>query len=197
MATNEWKPLDGEPDLFKMFGRWDKRAGVESTSVGSGSLVPLDDLSDGARLKYTKNIEPPKPSDVGDIFLEELRKHHTIDVGFAIKKINNITINYQDSIVDCQLLQVTTPWESPSVFYVYSPTNESGFNKFAAAIRGPLALGKQGSIQNPQPFWSWDTRTIDGLETVPKNGPPVMVEYMGVSYIDYLAAFFKHDRFKP
>jgi hypothetical protein len=80
------------------------------------------------------------------------------------------------------------------MFTCYSPITQEGFQKFASLIRGNLKLGEQGTPKNPQPYWTWNTLTVDGLENVERMGPPVLVEYNGIQYFNYLVNFFtKHN----
>lgn len=196
MEGNEWKPLDGEPDLFKMFGRWDKRSDISPKEAGSGSLVHFDNLTDVDKEKYTKYNKSIQMKDIGDIFLSELKKHHNIQEGFSIKKIQDLVIKVDDSNIGVQLLTVYTPWDFLKWFTVYSPIDDVGFAKFAAKIRGTKTVGVRGTMDKPQPFWSWDSTTVEGLDDVPVKGPPVLVEINGFQMYDYLSAFFNSNKFK-
>lgn len=184
MSENkEWNLNSGEPELFNYFGQWEKRKTAPNGAYNSASLYKLEDIT------------IPEPEDVGSIFLRELKKNHTIEDGFSIKKVQDLIISVESSNVDCQMLIIKTPWDKPKQFIAYSPKTPEGFQKFASKIRGGLKLGEQGTPSKPQPYWSWNTLTVDGLDSVETMGPPIMVEYMGNQYFDYLANFFKRGKF--
>jgi hypothetical protein len=180
MKNNEhWSFTSNEPELVNIFGNWNNR---EKQQINTKDL-------------YTKSQSfEPKALDVGQIFLDEIKKFHTIEHGFNIEKIRDIIINVVGVNLNCQCLIITTPWNNLKTFTCYSPITQEGFQKFASLIRGNLKLGKQGTPQNPQPYWTWNTLTVDGLENVERMGPPVLVEYNGIQYFNYLVNFFtKHN----
>jgi hypothetical protein len=180
MKNNEgWSFTSNEPDLVKMFGDWGDRS---SKQIQSNNL-------------YAKS-EPIQPSalDVGQIFLDEIKKFHTIEGGFKIQKLRDLFINVVGVNLNCQSFIVTTPWDNLKSFTFYSPITQEGFQKFASIIRGNMHLGKRGTPNNPQPYWSWNTLTVDGLENVELMGPPVLVEYNGRDYYDYLVNFFFKEK---
>jgi hypothetical protein len=180
MKNNEhWSFTSNEPELVNIFGDWNKR---EKQQINTKDL-------------YTKSQSfEPKPLDVGKIFLDEIKKFHTIEHGFNIEKIRDIIINVVGVNLNCQCLIITTPWNDIKMFTCYSPITQEGFQKFASLIRGNLKLGEQGTPKNPQPYWTWNTLTVDGLENVERMGPPVLVEYNGIQYFNYLVNFFtKHN----
>ena len=177
---NEWNLNSGEPKLFDYFGRWDKRKETPSQNNPEVKLYKKEDL--------TFNSES---ENVGDVFLRELNKHHNLEIGFSIQKIQDIIIMLDDSKMDCQLFSVNTPWNDIKRFVVYSPKDNEGFKKILSKMRGKVQLGEQGTPQNPQPYWSWNTLEGEGLDKIETLGPPVMVEYMGAQYFDYLSNFFK------
>lgn len=180
MKNNEhWSFTSNEPELVNIFGNWNNR---EKQQINTKDL-------------YTKSQSfEPKALDVGQIFLDEIKKFHTIEHGFNIEKIRDIIINVVGVNLNCQCLIITTPWNNLKTFTCYSPITQEGFQKFASLIRGNLKLGEQGTPQNPQPYWTWNTLTVDGLENVKGMGPPVLVEYNGIQYFNYLVNFFtKHN----
>jgi hypothetical protein len=180
MKNNEhWSFTSNEPELVNIFGNWNNR---EKQQINTKDL-------------YTKSQSfEPKALDVGQIFLDEIKKFHTIEHGFNIEKIRDIIINVVGVNLNCQCLIITTPWNNLKTFTCYSPITQEGFQKFASLIRGNLKLGEQGTPQNPQPYWTWNTLTVDGLENVERMGPPVLVEYNGIQYFNYLVNFFtKHN----
>ena len=180
MKNNEhWSFTSNEPELVNIFGNWNNR---EKQQINTKDL-------------YTKSQSfEPKALDVGQIFLDEIKKFHTIEHGFNIEKIRDIIINVVGVNLNCQCLIITTPWNNLKTFTCYSPITQEGFQKFASLIRGNLKLGEQGTPQNPQPYWTWNTLTVDGLENVERMGPPVIVEYNGIQYFNYLVNFFtKHN----
>ena len=180
MKNNEhWSFTSNEPELVNIFGNWNNR---ETQQINTKDL-------------YTKSQSfEPKALDVGQIFLDEIKKFHTIEHGFNIEKIRDIIINVVGVNLNCQCLIITTPWNNLKTFTCYSPITQEGFQKFASLIRGNLKLGEQGTPQNPQPYWTWNTLTVDGLENVERMGPPVLVEYNGIQYFNYLVNFFtKHN----
>ena len=180
MKNNEhWSFTSNEPELVNIFGNWNNR---EKQQINTKDL-------------YTKSQSfEPKALDVGQIFLDEIKKFHTIEHGFNIEKIRDIIINVVGVNLNCQCLIITTPWNNLKTFTCYSPITQEGFQKFASLIRGNLKLGEQGTPKNPQPYWTWNTLTVDGLENVERMGPPVLVEYNGIQYFNYLVNFFtKHN----
>lgn len=179
MSDKEWTLNSGFPESMKSFGSWESRK--NQTDIANKPI-------------YRKE-EPQKSIaiDVGQIFLDELKKHHRIENGFQIVKLQDIIINIDGSNFQCQLFSVKTPWKELPSFTFYSPKDNEGFTKFASKIRGQLVIGKQGSIDNPQPYWTWNTLTIDGLEQVEKNGPPICVDYHSNTYYGYLASFFTKE----
>ena len=180
MSKNDgWSFTSNEPELVKMFGNWENR---------SSKQIQTSDLY--AKTEHINN----QLLDVGKIFLDEIKKFHTIEEGFNIEKIRDIVVNVHGVNLNCQLFLVTTPWHNLKTFTFYSPITQEGFQKFASIIRGNLHLGKQGTLQNPQPYWTWNTLTVDGLENVEKMGPPILVEYNGKEYFDYLVNFFFKEK---
>lgn len=181
MSSNEWNLNSGEPELFNYFGRWDKRKEIPQEKVGSSNSL------------YAKKIEDIQEINIGDILLKELRKFHTIEEGFSIQKIRDISIEVNGNVLNMQLLAVKTPWIELPNFIAYSPISQEGFQKIAGIISGGITLGKQGTMQNPEPYWSWNTLVVDGLDKVETMGQPVMVEYNGKRYFDFLSNFFKRQ----
>jgi hypothetical protein len=176
MSNTEWTLNSGFPEAMKSFVGWESRA--KESEIINKPLIAKE---------YNNE---PTTLDVGAIFLEELKKHHAIENGFTITKLQDIIINLEGSNFNCQLFIVKTPWNQLPSFSFYSPIDKEGFSKFASKVRGGLQIGKQGTIQNPQPLWTWNTLTIDGLEEVDKNGPPVYVEMNGKVHYAYLKSFF-------
>ena len=174
-----WSFTSNEPELVNIFGDWNNR---------NKKQISSQDLQ-----AKPQNFEPT-PLDVGKIFLDEIKKFHNIENGFNIEKIRDMIINVVGINLNCQCLIITTPWNNLKTFTCYSPITPEGFQKFAALIRGNLKLGEQGTPQNPHPYWSWNTLTVDGLENVERMGPPVLVEYNGKQYFDYLVNFFSKDK---
>lgn len=181
--SKEWNLNSGEPDLFKHFGRWEKR---KETQISNPEVV----------LYRKEDAINTEPENVGSIFLREIQKHHRIESGFSIEKIQDLFISVDSVKIDCQLLVINTPWINIKRFIAYSPKTQEGFQQFLSKMKGKLQLGKQGTIQNPEPFWSWNTLKPDGLDEIEKLGPPVLVEYNGNQYFDYLSNFFKLETTK-
>ncbi len=176
MSKNkEWSFVSNEPELLNLFGGWGDRNKVKMTEQHLNAKQ--------------SNMQMPT-LDVGKIFLDEIKKFHSIEGGFNIEKIRDLIINVVGVNLNCQFFVVTTPWNNLKSFTFYSPITQEGFQKFASIIRGNLELGKRGTPDNPQPYWVWNTLTVDGLENVEKMGPPVLVEYGGQQYFDYLVNFF-------
>jgi hypothetical protein len=176
MSKNkEWSFVSNEPELLNLFGGWGDRSKKQMTEQHL-TTKPL-------------NMEPPT-LDVGKIFLDEIKKFHNIENGFNIEKIRDLIINVVGVNLNCQVFVVNTPWNNLKTFTFFSPISQEGFQKFASIIRGNLELGKRGTPDNPQPYWEWNTLTVDGLENVETMGPPVLVEYNGKQYFDYLVNFF-------
>ncbi len=181
MKSKEWNLNSGEPELLKMFGRWDKRKDIPQDKVGA-----TDTLN-------RREFEIPKEINTGDILLKEIKKFHSIQDGFTLEKIRDISVDVRGNVLNMQLLVAKTPWKDLPNFFIYSPISQEGFQKIATIIRGELKLGKHGTMQNPEPFWSWNTLTVDGLEKVETMGQPVMVEFKGKQYFDFLSNFFKRE----
>lgn len=174
-----WSFTSNEPELVNIFGNWNNR---NKTQINNQNLYANSD-----------NVEF-KPLDVGKIFLDEIKKFHTIESGFNIEKIRDMIINVVGINLNCQFFIVTTPWNNLKTFTCYSPITPEGFQKFASIIRGNLRLGKLGTPEKPQPYWEWNSLTVDGLENVERMGPPVLVEHNGNQYFDYLVNFFFKEK---
>jgi hypothetical protein len=182
MSNNkEWSFTSNEPELLHLFGGWGNR---------NNKQISVEDLTAKTNLE---NIEIPT-LDVGGIFLDEIKKFHKIEYGFNIQKIRDLFINIAGVNLNCQLFIVNTPWNHLKSFTFYSPITQEGFHKFASIIRGNLKLGERGIPENPQPYWVWNTLTVDGLERVENMGPPCLVEYNGKQYFDYLVNFFFKEK---
>ena len=211
---NEWKLFDGEPSLMSDFGRWDKRQHVEPDQAGSGSLVAREEISlhsapyaphimamlgqHAPVIKEQHTQAPQDTVDVGKVFLDELKKHHQLEAGFDIEKITNIETLVDDVKIMCQLLIVRTPWKNPQWFSVFSPVDGDGFTKIFSKITaqsGPRVVGEQGTMEKPQPYWSWDMTASASSPHVDTQGPPVIVEVNGKTLYGHLADFFKQERF--
>ena len=98
MSSNEWNLNSGEPELFKYFGRWDKRKDVPQEKAGTSETL------------YAKKVEEFQEINIGDILLKELRKYHTIEEGFSIQKMRDISVDVNGNALNMQLLSVKTPW---------------------------------------------------------------------------------------
>jgi len=176
--SKEWNLNSGEPELFNYFGKWEKR---KETPISKPDVV----------LYRKEDVVNNEPENVGSIFLREIQKHHSIESGFSIEKIQDLFISVDGVKIDCQLLVIKTPWNNIKRLTAYSPKTQEGFQQFLSKMKGKLQLGKQGTPQNPEPFWSWNTLKPEGLDEIEKLGPPVLVEYEGNQYFDYLSNFFK------
>lgn len=181
MNSKEWNLNSGEPELLKMFGRWEKRKDVPHDKAG---------VSDSLQ---RREIEIPKEINIGQVILDEIKKFHQIENGFSLEKIRDISVDINGNVINMQLLLVKTPWKELPTFFIYSPINKEGFEKIASIISGGVKLDIKGSMQNPQPFWVWNTLTVDGLDKVEQMGQPVMVELNGKRYFDFLSNFFKKE----
>jgi hypothetical protein len=181
MSNKEWNLNSGFPEAMKSFGGWSSRE-TENSFVNKPIYRKEEDFNTHIQI------------DVGQIFLNELKKYHNIEDGFVIDKKQDMIVSVDGSNFNCQLFIVKTPWRELPMFPFYSPKDQEGFIKFASKIRGSITLGKQGTIENPEPYWSWNTLTIDGLEQVDKNGPPILVEYNNKEYFGYLEMFFSKNK---
>jgi hypothetical protein len=181
MSSKEWNLNSGEPELFNYFGRWQKREDTPQEKVGSSESL------------YAKKIEEISEINIGEILLKEIKKFHTIEDGFSIEKMRDISVDVNGNVLNMQLLLIKTPWHELPSFVAYSPITQEGFQKIAGIINGGITLGKRGTMQNPEPYWSWNTLVVDGLDKVEKMGQPVMVEYNGKRYFDFLTNFFKRE----
>ena len=182
-VDKEWNLNSGEPELFKYFGRWEKR---KENPISNPEVV----------LYKKEDVVNSEPENIGSILLRELHKYHNIQSGFFINKAQDIFINIDGVKVDCQLLVITTPWNNIKRFVAYSPKTQEGFQQFLFKMKGKIQLGKQGTPQNPEPLWSWNTLKPEGIDEIEKLGPPVLVEYSGNQYFDYLSNFFKLETTK-